>query len=216
MAIRRRVGFYVYALIVPSVLLSFLMPLTFWIPPSGDGRITLGNLQFVPVRVRQWRSHTSGVMGRAHPLSGKYIFYGMWFLSVRGLRVGRLNGNGQKRMLQIDAPPCQKFLAMPLVCEVLESACVCLSVRPNVSPFAYRKIEWSLDSWAWPSVTSMLLVFVGDANLQQRTKVRRYNWHGVGSLGWPFPMLKYWYIFHIKYTDEILSNSTRKLLWFLN
>ena len=47
MAIRRRVGFYVYALIVPSVLLSFLMPLTFWIPPSGDGRITLGNLQFV-------------------------------------------------------------------------------------------------------------------------------------------------------------------------
>ena len=42
MTIRRRVGFYVYALIIPSVLLSFLMPLTFWIPPSGDGRITLG------------------------------------------------------------------------------------------------------------------------------------------------------------------------------
>ena len=47
LTIRRRVGFYVYALIVPSVLLSFLMPLTFWIPPSGDGRITLGILQFV-------------------------------------------------------------------------------------------------------------------------------------------------------------------------
>jgi len=42
LVIRRRVGFYVYALIIPSVLLSFLMPLTFWIPPSGDGRITLG------------------------------------------------------------------------------------------------------------------------------------------------------------------------------
>jgi len=42
MTIRRRVGFYVYALIIPSILLSLLMPLTFWIPPSGDGRITLG------------------------------------------------------------------------------------------------------------------------------------------------------------------------------
>jgi len=46
MTIRRRVGFYVYALIIPSVLLSLLMPLTFWIPPSGDGRITLGNVFF--------------------------------------------------------------------------------------------------------------------------------------------------------------------------
>jgi len=27
-------------------------------------------------------------------------------------------------------------------------------------------------------------------------------------------MLKYQYIFQIKYTEAILSNSTRKLLWF--
>ena len=40
------------------------------------------------------------------------------------------------------------------------------------------------------------------------------NWHSADSLGWPFPMLKYKYIFHIKYTEAILSNSTRKLLWF--
>jgi len=33
-------------------------------------------------------------------------------------------------------------------------------------------------------------------------------------LGWPFPMLKYKYIFQIKYMEGILSNSTRKLLWF--
>ena len=44
LTIRRRVGFYVYALLVPSVLLSFLMPLMFWIPTTGDGRITLGRL----------------------------------------------------------------------------------------------------------------------------------------------------------------------------
>jgi len=30
----------------------------------------------------------------------------------------------------------------------------------------------------------------------------------------PFPMLKYKYIFQIKYTEAILSNSTRQLLWF--
>jgi len=46
------------------------------------------------------------------------------------------------------------------------------------------------------------------------TKVRRYNWHSAGSLGWPFPTLKYKYIFPIKYTETFLSNRTRKLLWF--
>ena len=49
---------------------------------------------------------------------------------------------------------------------------------------------------------------------QQGTKVCRYNWHSVGSLGWPFPMLKYWYISRIKYTEAVLSNSTHKPLWF--
>ena len=42
----------------------------------------------------------------------------------------------------------------------------------------------------------------------------RYNWHSAGSLGWPFPMLQYKYIFQKKYAKAILSNSTRKLLWF--
>ena len=42
----------------------------------------------------------------------------------------------------------------------------------------------------------------------------RYSWHSAGSLGWPFPTLKYKYILEIKYTEPILSNSTRKLLWF--
>jgi len=31
---------------------------------------------------------------------------------------------------------------------------------------------------------------------------------------WPFQTLKYKYFFQIKYTEAILSNSTRKLLWF--
>jgi len=33
-------------------------------------------------------------------------------------------------------------------------------------------------------------------------------------MGWTFPVLKYYYIFHIKCTEAILSNSTRKVLWF--
>ena len=32
--------------------------------------------------------------------------------------------------------------------------------------------------------------------------------------GWPFPTLNYEYIFQIIYTEAILSNSSRKLLWF--
>jgi len=31
---------------------------------------------------------------------------------------------------------------------------------------------------------------------------------------WPFPMLKCKYIFSNKIYDAVLSNSTRKLLWF--
>jgi len=48
----------------------------------------------------------------------------------------------------------------------------------------------------------------------QGTTVRRHNWHSAVSLGWPFPMLKCKYIFHIKYMEEIFSNSTWILLWF--
>ena len=51
-------------------------------------------------------------------------------------------------------------------------------------------------------------------SVQQRTKVCRYSWHSAGSLGWPFSKLKYKYIFRVKYTEEILWNSTRKLLRF--
>jgi len=44
--------------------------------------------------------------------------------------------------------------------------------------------------------------------------VCRYSWHSAGSLGGAFPMIKYKYIFQVKYTEAILSNSTRKLLRF--
>jgi len=45
--------------------------------------------------------------------------------------------------------------------------------------------------------------------------VCRYNLHSAGSLGWPFPMLKYKYIFSDKkYTEAILSNSSRTMSWF--
>ena len=35
--------------------------------------------------------------------------------------------------------------------------------------------------------------------------------YSAGFPGWPFPMLKYKYIFRIKCAESILSNSTRKL-----
>ena len=38
--------------------------------------------------------------------------------------------------------------------------------------------------------------------------------HGASSLGWSFPALKCKYIFQIEYIEAVLSNSTRKLLWF--
>ena len=38
----------------------------------------------------------------------------MTFFDCTADLVGQLNGNGQKGMLQIDAPPCRKFLPTPL------------------------------------------------------------------------------------------------------
>jgi nicotinic acetylcholine receptor, invertebrate len=40
--VRRRPGFYIYALIIPTLLLSILTPGLFWIPPSRTDRTTLG------------------------------------------------------------------------------------------------------------------------------------------------------------------------------
>ena len=43
-------------------------------------------------------------------------------------------------------------------------------------------------AWTWNKITSL-------SPYVQGTKVCRYNWHSAGTLGWPFPMLKYKYIF---------------------
>jgi len=51
----------------------------------------------------------------------------------------------------------------------------------------------------WP-VTGELRSILG-------TRVCRYNWHSAGSLGWPFPMPNYKYIFQIKYTEAILGGA---------
>jgi len=65
------------------------------------------------------------------------------------------------------------------------------------------------------NVQSLVAVSHFSDRIAQGTTVCRYNWHSAGSLGWPFPMLvKYKYIFQIKYTKAILSNDTRKLLRF--
>jgi len=64
----------------------------------------------------------------------------------------------------------------------------------------------------------MLILYCSSLyNLSTRNEnvsICRYIWHSAGSLGWPFPMLKYKYISQIRYTEAILSTNTRKLLWF--
>jgi len=43
-----------------------------------------------------------------------------------------------------------------------------------------------------------------------------YSWRNAGSLGWSFPMLKYRYIFQIKYTEAIFSDITEITVMVLN
>ena len=69
--------------------------------------------------------------------------------------------------------------------------------------------------WTWEALDRGWQPTVSTAGHEEwGTKVRRYNWHSAGSLGWQFPMLKYNYIIRIQYTEAMLSNSTRKLLRF--
>jgi len=51
--------------------------------------------------------------------------------------------------------------------------------------------------------------------MSQRTKVCRYNWHSAGSLGRPFPALKYKYIFWEKTSggNFIKQHSKTVMLW---
>ena len=78
--------------------------------------------------------------------------------------------------------------------------------RRSRSPCA--EAEWDLSA-ASPARSALCGHF-----FTARRATERYNWHSAGCLGWPFAMLKYKYIFQIKYTAAIpfLSNSTRKLL----
>ena len=47
------------------------------------------------------------------------------------------------------------------------------------------------------------------------TKVCRYNWHSAGSLGCPFPMLKYKYIFlKQNIRKQFYQTALGKLIWF--
>jgi len=52
------------------------------------------------------------------------------------------------------------------------------------------------------------------SHMSSATKVCRYNWHSAGFLGRPFPMEKIRIYFVKIYAEAVLSNSTRKLLWF--
>jgi len=82
-----------------------------------------------------------------------------------------------------------------------------LSVRPFVSlSFTWQRLLGDM-------VPGNAIKLTHGAS--EETKACRYSWHTAGSLGWPFPAMKYKYIFfQIQYTEAILSNSTRKLLWF--
>jgi len=63
----------------------------------------------------------------------------------------------------------------------------------------------------WNSLTNLNIAKMSQLHMYKERKCTD-NLHSAGSLGRPFPMLKY--IFQIKYMQAILSNSTRKLLQF--
>ena len=44
-------------------------------------------------------------------------------------------------------------------------------------------------------------------NILYGKKVCRYIWHSAGSLGWPFLMLKYKYIFPIRYRKQFYQTA---------
>ena len=75
---------------------------------------------------------------------------------------------------------------------------------------SYRIVSWRGEKKISSATSSdMLLVY------RERKCADTIGTVLVPCMGWSFPVLKYKYIFfQIKYTEAILSNSTRKLLWF--
>jgi len=91
-----------------------------------------------------------------------------------------------------------------------------IAVSRLIEIIAFSRANWSLQQTPPASVciSQQYALLIDRCKMQLRKDRRRYNWHGAGVLGWPFPVLEYKYIFQIKYTEAILSNSTRKPLWF--
>jgi len=75
-----------------------------------------------------------------------------------------------------------------------------------------RKIYLQLAQCWFPELAS----FNDEIHTHTRTHARTHTHTHTfnGPLTALFPMMKYKYIFEIRYTEAILSNSTRRLLWF--
>jgi len=81
----------------------------------------------------------------------------------------------------------------------------------NSHSFPFRSLSLFSNSHEIPT---WLFPFSSHSQRERKCAECRYNWHSAGSLGRPLPMLTCKYIFQLKYTEAILSNSTRKLLCF--
>ena len=93
-----------------------------------------------------------------------------------------------------------------LPCETLLSAKQAINDKLQGSVATYLEVRWPQNFGHESVYSPTFLVHPESVPIQY--------WHSAGSLCWrPFPMLKYKYIFRIKYTEAILSDSTRKLLW---
>jgi len=123
---------------------KFATNLHLHIPPDFKYVVTLPCEIWMSVNWRQseicsdqWCSHTSGVRGVRTP-SGKYIFFGMWFLSVTDCTadlVGQLNGNGQNGMLQTH-PLSKNFWLRHWLWLTINQRVVQLSITAGMCYFA--------------------------------------------------------------------------------
>jgi len=134
-----------------------------------------------------------------------------WSSQVRNINSYLADGNRSQPSTQSTAAIQQAASAARLSStrrrRILASTKILVSLSAHVRDKAWS-VARNISKLSSDAVVCWLADYIG-------TKLCRYNSHSAGSVCWPFPILKYKYIFQIKYTKAIVPNSTRKLLWFV-
>lgn len=124
--LKRRASFYIFNLLIPCMMISFLAPLGFYLPADSGEKVSLGVTVLLALTVFQLLVAESMPPSESVPLIGERRFSSLWSSSYGPIRVQKVS---KKRACQLQSPsgnPSQSHVELtePFFCptEICKSA----------------------------------------------------------------------------------------------